>query len=105
MKRLVFAYLIGLAACFISIAVVNRPNVKHVSFLYAAMLGVSSTAADLGHHRVGPTHLALAAALVSLLFVLAEGLRARGSWVRWTGYGLWALLAVASLFWFTPPNI
>jgi hypothetical protein len=105
MKRLIFAYLIGLAACFISVAVVNRPTAKHVSFLYAALLGISSTAADVGNQRAAASHLALAAALVSLLFVLAEALRSRGSWLRWTGYGLWVLLAFASLFWFSPPSI
>jgi hypothetical protein len=67
---------------------------------------MSSTVADAAYHQgVAPTDLAIAAALLSLLFVLAEGLRSRDSWLRWLGYGLWALLAVSSLFWFTPPNI
>ncbi len=105
MKRLVFAYLIGLAACFISISIANRPHVGHFNHLFWALLGISSAAADVGRQRVAPIHLALAAALLSLLFVLAEAFRSRDSWLRWLGYGLWALLAVASLFWFTPPNI
>jgi hypothetical protein len=105
LKRLSFAYLGGLAACFISLSIVNRPNAKHINLLYSALLGLSSTAADIGHQRVGPIHVALAAALLSLLFILAEALRSRDSWLRWTGYGLWALLAVASFWWFTPPYI
>lgn len=105
MKRFVFAYLIGLAACFISVSIANRPNARHVNFLFGALLGISSTVANVGHQRMAPTQMALAAALLSLLFILAEALRARDSWPRWLGYGLWALLAVASLFWFTPPNI
>jgi hypothetical protein len=105
-KRLVFAYLIGLAACFVSMSIANRPNANHWSILYAALLGMSSTVADAAQHqRVAPTDWALAAALLSLLFVLVEGLRSRNSWLRWLGYGLWAVLAAASLFWFTPPNI
>jgi hypothetical protein len=106
MKRLVFAYLIGLAACFVTMSIVNRPSVRHFNMLYWALLGTSSTVADAAQHqRVAPMDLALAAALLSLLFVLAEGLRSRDSWLRWLGYGLWALLAAASLFWSTPPNI
>ena len=104
MKRSIFAYLIGLAACFISIAVANHP-INRISFLYAALLGLSSTAADVGHQRMAPAHLALAAALLSLLFVLAEALRGRQSWLRWPGYGLWLLLVIASVFWFSSPNI
>jgi len=105
MKRLVFAYLIGLAACFISVCIANRPTAGHVNFLFAALLGISSTVANVGHQHVAPTQMALAAALLSLVFILAEALRSRDTWPRWLGWGLWALLAVASLFWFRPPNI
>jgi Na+(H+)/acetate symporter ActP len=104
MKRLVFAYLIGLAACLISVWVANRPNAGHVNFLFAALLGISSTVANVGHQHAA-SQMTLAAAVLSLLFILAEALRSRDTWTRWLGWGLWALLAVASLFWFRPPNI
>jgi hypothetical protein len=105
MKRLVFAYLIGWATCVITIFIANRPNLNHFSFLYFGLLGLSSGAADLRTQRMSPAHLVFAVALISMLFILAEALRSRGSWLRWLGYGLWALLAAAALFWFTPPNI
>lgn len=103
MKRLVYAYLVGLAACVISVA--YRPQVGRWNLLFAAVLGISSRVADAAGSRMVPGYMALAIALLSLLFVLAEALRSRGSWLRWAGYGLCALLAVALLWWFAPPNI
>ena len=34
-----------------------------------------------------------------------EVLRLLTSWLRWVGYGLWAVLVIASLLWFKPPAI
>ncbi len=42
MKRLVYAYLIGLAACVISILVAYRPQAGRWNFLFVAVLGISS---------------------------------------------------------------
>ena len=49
--------------------------------------------------------MSLAAVLLSVVFVMAEALRTRNSWLRWLGYGLWAVLAIASILWFKPPAI
>lgn len=95
MKRLVYAHLIGLAACVVSIWVAYRPQVGRRNLLFAAVLGISSRLSDAAGHRLAPVSMALAIALLSLLFVLAEALRSRGSWVRWLGYGLCVVLAVA----------
>lgn len=105
MKRLVYAYVIGLAACLVSIWVAYRPQVGRWNLLFAAVLGISSRLSGSVGHRLAPASMALAVALLSLLFVLAEALRSRDSWVRWVGYGLWVVLAVALLGWFAPPNI
>lgn len=103
--RLVYAYLIGLAACSISFSVANRPHGGHWNTLFAALLGMSTTVANAFGQRsmTGPT--VFAAALLSLVFVLAEAVRSRGSWLRWAGYALWVLLAIATFWWFAPPNI
>ena len=105
MMRLVYAYLIGLAACFISFSVANRPHGGHWNTLFAALLGISATVANAFGQRGMTIPTVLAAAVLSLVFVAAEALRSRGSWLRWTGYALWVLLAVATFWWFAPPNI
>jgi len=105
MKRLVLAYLIGLTTCFVSVSIANRPTSTHVNLLFGALLGISSSVADAGHQRMGLAHAVLAAFALSLLFVLAETLRSRSSWIRWMGYGLWLVLIVAGLFWFKSPAI
>ena len=104
--RFIFAYLIGLAACFISLSVANRPHGGHWNLLFAASLGISSMLAGaLGQQAMSVVSIVPAVALLSLVFLAAEVLRSRGSWLRWIGYGLWVLLAVATLCWFLPPNI
>jgi hypothetical protein len=105
MKRLVYAYLVGLAACVISVSLGYRPDVGRWNLLFAAVLGISSRAADAAGRRMAPAYMAVAVALLSSLFALAEALRSRHSWLRWLGYGLWLLLAVASFVWVAPPNI
>jgi Ca2+/Na+ antiporter len=104
-RRLIYAYLIGLAACFISFSVAHRPHGDHWNTLFAALLGMSATVADLFGQRSLAIPTIFAAAVLALVFVLAEALRARRSWIRWVGYGLWILLAVATFWWFAPPNI
>lgn len=103
MKRLVYAYLIGVAACLASVWLAYRPGVGRWNLLFAGVLGISSRVS--AGRPTAPAYIGLAVALLSLLFVLAEALRSRGSWVRWLGYGVWVLLVVASLLWFPPPNI
>jgi len=103
--RLLYAYLIGLAACFISFSVANRPHGGHWNTLFAALLGMSATVANAFGQRSMTIPTVFAAAVLSLVFVLAEALRSRGSWLRWAGYALWLLLAVATFWWFAPPNI
>ena len=103
--RLVYAYLIGLAACFISSSVASRPNWGHWNTLFAALLGMSATVANALGQRSMTVPTVFAAVVLSLVFVLAEALRARSSWLRWMGYALWVLLAVATFWWFVPPNI
>ena len=103
--RLVYAYLIGLAACFISFSVANRPSGGHWNTLFAALLGMSVTVANAFGKQSTTVPTVFAAAALSLVFVLAEALRARSSWLRWMGYALWVLLAVATCWWFAPPNI
>ena len=105
MKRLLFAFFGGLLTCAVTAGVVSRISGKYVSALYAALLGISSTTGDAAHQHVGIVHMALAAVLLSAVFVVAEALRSRNSWLRWLGYGLWAVLAIASLLWFKPPAI
>jgi hypothetical protein len=105
MKRFVYTYLIGLAACVISISTAYRPKVGRWNLLFAAVLGISSRMADAAGRRMVPAYMALVIALLSSLFVLAEALRSRDSWLRWLGYGLWVLLAVATFVWVAPPNI
>jgi hypothetical protein len=105
MKRLSFTFLAGLLICAITVGIANRINGRYVSALYAALLGISSTTGDLGNQRAGIVHMALAAVLISAMFVVAEALRLRSSWLRWLGYGLWAVLAIASILWFKPPAI
>jgi predicted ferric reductase len=104
-KRLIYAYLIGLAACFISFSVANRPHGGHWNTLVAALLGMSATIANAFGQRSMTVPTVFAAAVLSLVFVLAEALRSRSSWLRWAGYALWVLLAVATFWWFAPPNI
>jgi hypothetical protein len=103
--RLVYAYAVGLAACFVSFSVANRPHGAHWNILFAALLGMSSTLANAFSERSMTVPTVFAAALLSLIFVLAEALRSRGSWLRWAGYAFWVLLAVATFWWFAPPNI
>lgn len=105
MKRLVYAYLIGLAACFVSISIAYRPQGSYWNILFAALLGISGTAADIFGQQSMTVPMVLAAAVLSLIFVAAEVLRSRGTWLRWVGYGLWVVLAIASFVWFAPPNI
>ena len=105
MKRLFYAYLIGLLTCFLTIAIVSRMGARYVSVLYMALLGLSSTAGDIVHQHVGFGYQILAAGLLSCFFLLAEFFRTRDSWLRWFGFGLWLLLIVASLWWFLPPPI
>lgn len=105
MKRLAYAYLVGLAACFISFSVAHRPHAGYWNTLFAALLGISATVAKAFGQQTLTIPTAFAAAVVALVFVLAEALRARRSWLRWVGYGLWGLLAVATLWWFKPPSI
>jgi hypothetical protein len=104
MKRLVYAYSIGLATCFISVSIANYRPSGRVSILPGVLLGISSRVVNATGRRT-PAYMALAAALVSSLFVLADALRSRDSWLRWLGYGLWGLIAFASIIWITPPNI
>ena len=105
MKRLFFTFLAGLLTCTVTVGVANWINGKYVSALYAALLGISSTTADAARQHAGAVHMILAAVLLSAVFVLAEVLRLRTSWLRWVGYGLWAVLVIASLLWFKPPAI
>lgn len=105
MKRFVYAYLIGLAVCLGSVWLAYRPQVGRWNFLFAAILGISSRVADAVGRQWLPLATAFTVALLPSLFMLAEALRSRGSRVRWVGHGLWVLLAVASLWWFPPPNI
>lgn len=105
MKRLFFTFLAGLLICAVTLAIANRINGRYVSALYAALLGISSTTGDLANQRAGIVHMSLAAVLLSVVFVVAEALRTRSSWLRWLGYGLWAVLAIASIVWFKPPAI
>jgi len=105
MKRLAFSFLAGLLICAVTIGITNRINGRYVSALYAALLGISSTTGDVANQRAGILHMALAAVLLSAVFVVAEALRTRNSWLRWLGYGLWAVLAIASILWFKPPAI
>jgi hypothetical protein len=102
LKRLAYAYIIGFAACAISISLANRHDGRHFSLLFALLLGISSSMPGKG---LVPVHMLLAAALLPSVFVLAEILRSKASWIRWLGYGAWILLAAASLLWFPPPNI
>ena len=104
-KRLLFAYLIGLAACFISFSIANRPGIGYVNTVFAVTLGLSSWMAEIAGSRTIAIYIALAAGLLALLFVAAEALRVRDSWFRWLGYVLWAILVAASFLWFKPPNI
>jgi hypothetical protein len=76
--RLLYAYLIGLAACFVSFSVANRPHGGHWNTLFAALLGVSATVANASGQRGMTVPIVFAAALLSLVFVLAEALRSRG---------------------------
>jgi len=46
MKRFVYAYLIGLTACLISVWLAYRPQVGRWNFLFTAVLGISSRVAD-----------------------------------------------------------
>jgi hypothetical protein len=104
--RFVFAYLIGLAACFISVSIAHWPHGSRWNLLFAASLGISSTVAGvLGRQAMSAVSIVPAVAVLSLVFLAAELRRSRGSWLRWIGYGVWALLAVALLWWFPPPNI
>ena len=104
-SRLIYAYLIGLAACFISFSIAHRPNAGHCNTLFAALLGISSAIADAFGQRSLVIPTVFAAAVLALVFVIAEILRSRRSWLRWAAYGLWVLLAVATFWWFVPPNI
>lgn len=105
MKRLAYAYLIGLGACFTSLSIANRPQVGRWNNLAAAMLGLSASVADSFGLRnlIFPT--VVAAAVLSLIFVMAEAFRSREGWLRWAGYALWGLLALSTLWWFRPPPI
>jgi hypothetical protein len=106
MKRLFFTFLAGLLTCALTISIANLLGGKYWSSLYAALLGISSTTADMAHQRAaGIGAMALAASLVSVFFVLAEALRSRNSWLRWVGYLLWAMIALASLWWSRSPAI
>jgi fucose 4-O-acetylase-like acetyltransferase len=105
MKRLFFTFLAGLLICAVTIGIADRINGRYWSVLYAALLGISSTMGDLAHLRAGTVPMALAGVLLSAVFVVAEVLRSRNSWLRWVGYGFWAVLAIATLLWFKPPVI
>jgi len=105
MKRLSFTFLAGLLVCAVTVGIANRINGRYVSALYAALLGISSTTGDVAHQRAGIVQMGLAAVLLSAVFVVAEVLRSRNSWLHWVGYGLWTVLAIAVLLWFKPPVI
>jgi hypothetical protein len=105
MKRLSFIFLGGLLICAVTVGIVDKTNGRYVSALYAALLGISSTIGDLANQRAGIVHMGFAAVLISAMFVVAEAFRLRRSWLRWLGYGLWAVLAIASILWFKPPAI
>lgn len=104
-RRLVCAYLIGVAACSISIWAANRPQGGHWNILFEALLGMAASVADVFHKSSVNGFFVPAAAVLPLVFVLAEALRSRSSWLRWSGYAVWILLAVATFWWFLPPNI
>jgi len=104
-KRLSFAFLAGLLVCALTMEIARRTNGRYMSTLYAALLGISATIGDVAHQRAGIIQWVLAAVLISTLFAVAEALRSRASWLRWLGYVLWAILAIASLLWFKPPTI
>jgi len=91
--------------CSVSVGVAHQINGRYVSALYAVLLGLSATAGDLSHQPTGAFEMSLAVLLVSTVFVLAESLRLRRSWLRGVGYGMWVGIAAASLLWFKPPAI
>jgi len=105
MKRLAYAYAIGLTTCLVSVLLANRHQGGRFTLLFAALLGISSGVAQFVGSRMVDVSMTVASALLSALFVFAEALRSRSCWLRWLGYGLWALLALASLVSFSPPKI
>lgn len=105
-RRLFYAYLVGLVLGFLSASIANRAGARHWNTLFSGFLGVSSALTELfGQHRLSVISMVLAAGLLSFVFVVAEFLRSRQSWLRWLGWVVWFLLALASLIWFVPPNI
>jgi len=104
LKHLVYAYLIGMAASLLSASIAN--HAAHWNTLFAAILGIASAISGaFSQASLGPASVVMAAALVSVVFLIAEALRSTDSWLRWMGYAIWFLLAVASFVWFVPPNI
>jgi hypothetical protein len=89
--------------CAATVEIANRISGRYVSVLYAVLLGISSTPGDVAHQRAGILGMGLAAVIVSAVFVVAESLRSRDSWLRWLGYGMWVVLVVAAFLWFRPP--
>lgn len=67
--RFVYAYSIGLAACFVSVSLANRPHGGHWNILFAASLGISSTVAGLlGQQPTNTVSIVPSVALLSFVF-------------------------------------